>query len=458
MADSTVKGKGSLTVNNTLIYPKDEDLTAAEIKNLIEYHHSNFATKYEKDRNYYIGQHPILTGDEKPLGKPDYRLVVNYPKYMVDTFNGFFIGLPPKIALDDDKDNQKLNQFANRVSLYDKLYEASKQASINGHSYLMAYQNEDSETGIALYSPENAFMVYDDTVEHLPLAFITYSDDDENKRSGVVYKADGQYDLSMQQTDVNIYNMVPAVEILENDERQSIFENVLTLIDAVNTVISQKMNDVDYFADGYLKVLNAGLDEDSLEQIKSNRIINLSNSDPTKDVVVEFMERPNADSEQENLINRLNNWIFEISSVSNITDSVFGNADSGKALEYHLLSMRNLASSKERKMTQALRQLFQIVFSSGSLLDSSKVDEWQNLTFLFSRNLPGNLSDEASVAKQLEGVVSKETQLKVLSVVDDPKTEIEKMNEEAKEQADVAKTSSTLYDFEKNGDKPDDER
>ena len=45
MADSTVKGKGSLTVNNTLIYPKDEDLTAAEIKNLIEYHHSNFATK-----------------------------------------------------------------------------------------------------------------------------------------------------------------------------------------------------------------------------------------------------------------------------------------------------------------------------------------------------------------------------------------------------------------------------
>ena len=44
--------------------------------------------------------------------------------------------------------------------------------------------------------------------------------------------------------------------------------------------------------------------------------------------------------------------------------------------------------------------------------------------------MPKNLVEEAQTAKTLEGVVSKETQLKVLSIVDDPNEEIKKMEEE----------------------------
>lgn len=445
-----VKGLGSITLNDTFVFPKEAPLTKDEIENMVTYHNETLAPKYKKDRDYYTGQHPILDKVNKEDSKPDNRLVVNYPKFLVDTFNGFFIGLPPKINLEDETDNDKLAKFNNRVSFYDKLYEVSKQASMHGRGYLLAYQNEGSETGVAVYSPESSFMIYDDTVEAKPLAFVTYAFDDENKKHGTVFMANGQFDLNMVLIDPNVYKTVPAVEIVENEERQSIFANVLTLVDAINNALSQKANDVDYFADAYLKILNAELSEDDLKSIRDNRIINLSNNTDAKDVVVEFMEKPNADGEQENLINRLNNLIFQMSSVSNITDSVFGNADSGKALEYHLLSMRNLASSKERKLTQSLRSLYKIIFSAGTVLEKTKSDEWINLSFAFTRNIPSNLTDEAATAKSLQGIVSKETQLKTLSIVDNPKDEINKMSEENKSSAEQAQQSFSQYDFEKS--------
>ena len=47
--------------------------------------------------------------------------------------------------------------------------------------------------------------------------------------------------------------------------------------------------------------------------------------------------------------------------------------------------------------------------------------------------MPRNDADEAATAATLNGIVSKETQLSVLSIVDDPKKEIERMQEEEKD-------------------------
>ena len=44
--------------------------------------------------------------------------------------------------------------------------------------------------------------------------------------------------------------------------------------------------------------------------------------------------------------------------------------------------------------------------------------------------MPRNIQDEAETAQKLEGLVSKEKQLSTLSIVDNPKEEIEKMEEE----------------------------
>lgn len=57
-------------------------------------------------------------------------------------------------------------------------------------------------------------------------------------------------------------------------------------------------------------------------------------------------------------------------------------------------------------------------------------DAWQDVEIKASRNLPKNLQEEVQTARDLEGIVSRETQLSVLSVVDNVKDELDRIEAE----------------------------
>ena len=134
------------------------------------------------------------------------------------------------------------------------------------------------------------------------------------------------------------------------------------MIDAYNKAISEKANDVDYFADAYLKILGAKLKPEDLQELRRNRIINFEGEDAGA-LIVEFLQKPNGDTTQENLINRLEKLIFQISMVANISDENFGTS-SGIALKYKLQAMSNLALTKQRKFTSGMNRRYKLIFSN----------------------------------------------------------------------------------------------
>jgi SPP1 family phage portal protein len=146
-------------------------------------------------------------------------------------------------------------------------------------------------------------------------------------------------------------------------------------------------------------------------------------------VVIEFLAKPSADQTQENLIDRLLDLIYQIAMVANINDERFGNA-SGVALEFKLQPMRNLAIMKERKFKSSIQERYKMVFALPTNIQSVYRDEWLNIKYQFTRNIPRNIAEEAQVASQLNGLVSQSTMLSTLSIVDDVKDEIAKIDEE----------------------------
>lgn len=66
-------------------------------------------------------------------------------------------------------------------------------------------------------------------------------------------------------------------------------------------------------------------------------------------------------------------------------------------------------------------------------------DDWMGIHYQFTRNIPSNLLEESQIAGNLAGITSEETQLKVLSCVDNVKEEIQKKQEEAQSSADSFK-------------------
>ena len=390
----------------------------------------------------------------------DNRLVVNLPKYLVDTYNGFFSGIAPKISLDDDKENQKLQDWNNTNSFVDKLNEISKQADIYGKSYAFVYQDEDSQTRVTYCSPSHAFMVYDDTVNREPLAFVRYHYDNSSDATakGTIYYADASYDfvgpeISPEPTP-NLYKLVPAVEFYENEERQGVFDGCITLINELDRALSQKANQVEYFDNAYLYMLGIQLEKDRDTgqpklDLKNDRFI-YAPADTAVNGKIGFVSKPDGDNMQENLINRLTEWIFQTAMIPNMNDQAFSGNSSGVALQYKLLPMKNRASNKERKFVHSLRHLYQIIFSVGTVLPDSSKNKWQDLSFQFTRNMPANIADEVNSAVNASGIVSKETALSLLSFIDDPKSEINRMEKEKDEEMKrVSQLSPAAMDFQK---------
>ncbi len=126
--------------------------------------------------------------------------------------------------------------------------------------------------------------------------------------------------------------MIPIIEAMENDERLSVIKNVLPLVDEIDKAMSEKANDVDYFADAYMKVLSAILSEDDLENLRNYRIIDLKSresddpSETPESLDIDFLSKPNADETQENLIDRIVDNLYQVSMITNLNDKDFGNS------------------------------------------------------------------------------------------------------------------------------------
>ena len=77
-----------------------------------------------------------------------------------------------------------------------------------------------------------------------------------------------------------------------------------------------------------------------------------------------------------------------------------------------------------------MNRRYRLFFGHPAAKGKVKADDWTELTYQFTPNIPSNVLEEAQTAAQLSGIVSQETQLKILSVVDNVKEEIERMDGE----------------------------
>ena len=415
---------------------RDTEMTLTLLSEFLTEHNHEVKNRYEPLYDAYTSDHEILHDPAKPKYKPDNRVVVNFPKYIVDTMNGFFIGNPIKIIAEDEAVADYVEYLDRYNDQDDNNAELAKICSIYGKGHEMYYTDEESELCITYLDPKEAFMIFDESIIERPLFFVRRYVDREGFEYGSIsdetsvrnFKVTGGLTW-LDEWQPHYFPGVPATEYVENGERQGIFEPVMSMVNAYNKAISEKANDVDYFADAYLKVLGTTVDNEDVKFIRDNRIVNFE-GDGSDKIIAEFMEKPNSDTTQENLLERLERLIFQISMVANISDENFGTA-SGIAMKYKLQSMSNLEKTKERKFAAGMNRRYQLLF--GHPASKVPADAWIQLQYKFTPNIPANLQEEAQIASQLEGIVSHETQLKVISAVENVKGELDKIEEENKE-------------------------
>lgn len=421
----------------------DKDLIADTklLNQYIQEHDKRVSSRYNKFWNAYACNSDIMDTSIVPAKaqfKPDNRISANYPRYIVDTYNGFARGIPVTVTSEDDAVSEYVNEIWERNNMDDVNAEIHKNKCIFGEAYQIIYVDEDGEIGTVPSDPLESFPVYNNSIRPKVRYFVRTYYDEYGKRHGTIsddtyvyyFDFDGS-DIKFGETQPHGFNDVPVVVYIMNNARIGLIEIVLPMCNAFDKALSEKANDVDAFADAIMKVLGIKLDEEQIETLRDKRIVNVGGKDG-KDVVVEFMGRPSGDTTQEHLLERLERLIFTVSMVCNVSDNNFATS-SGIALKMKMEPMSNLASGDWRNDQASMKQFYKLVFSNP--VNSVSEDAWTSLEFSHSLNYPDDVSDAADVAVKLDGVVSKKTQLSILpgSIVPDVDAELEQIAVEEKE-------------------------
>lgn len=422
-----------------LLCDVDKEITMELVTKYISQHEERFP-RYEYFENLYKGFHDIFRLPEKESWKPDNRLAVNFPKYITDVFIGYAYGIAikrefPEVAA------EAFAEFDDINSMDEHDFELAKKVCIYGHAIEYFYQDEEAKTRVSDLSPKEAFIVYENTLRKAGYFSVRYGyKDDKTTRYGEIHTREEIISFvgdEITERKPNPYGKLPVVEYVMNNERMGIYEGVAGLVESFNKGVGEKANDVEAFAEAYLAVLGAEVDDKGVHRIRDSRLINIYGTDNAKDVLVQFLSKPTADETQENHLDRLERLIHKISMVLDMNSEDFGGA-TGAALDRRLQPMANLAKTFDEKLKKSMSKRYKLFCTLST--NCPNKDAWKEIKYTPTRNVPRNLIEEAQTAQALEGTVSKETQLSVLSIVDSPKEEIERIDKENK------KAEQTLVD------------
>lgn len=412
------------------------------IKNCIQEHIKSIP-RMDKLEAYYLGQHPILNRNaDEDTGLPNNRIVANHAKYITDIVVGYVAGDPVKYdgsGIDDVLETYKQGDIVSHDA------EMAKDLSIFGLArelYFMTSDDSPIPKATAI-DPRQIFLVVDDTVEYKSLFGVHYypKHDMDNNIVGYyvnVYTADYVTDylvkdlkgIDYQQLDrrTHYFEGVPIVEIWNNEEQQGDFEQQISLIDAYNVLMSDRLNDKEQLVDAILKLKGASLGDDeeeagrTIRMLKKYKVLELPGN---ADTDAEWLIKNLHEADVEVLRNAIRDDIHQFAMVPNLTDKNFAANASGVAMKYKLLGLEQLAKIKERYFIQGLRERLKL-FANVLRIKGKAVDV-SNTEIIMTRNLPANDLETAQMISNLSNMVSNETLISQLSFIDDPADENKKV-------------------------------
>lgn len=152
------------------------------------------------------------------------------------------------------------------------------------------------------------------------------------------------------------------------------------------------------------------------------------------------------DTALENYKNRLDKDIHKFAMVPNMTDENFAGNASGVAMAYKLQGLEFLTGVKEQKFRKGLLRRVELITNILSIKMNKEL-LFTDIGFTFTRNNPKNLVEIVKMATDLTGVISEESQLDMLPMIN---TEQELKRKEAEKKVSIE--AMDVYNFDNKGD------
>ena len=242
--------------------------------------------------NYFRGKQPILQRKKQVRPEICNKIVENRANEIVSFKVGYLCGEPIQYVgrNGDEKVSNaiaELNEmmFSENKATQDK--EVVEWQMIGGTAYRLVLpddRREEDDAPFEMYTldPRDTFVVYSSEVGNKPMFAVKYRVDKENNRICSVYSANWYWKIvgdKIEESRAHALGMIPIFEYPANNARLGAFEIVLPMLDAINTVASNRMDGVEQFIQSFIKFVNCDIDEEQFKALKEMGAIKVKSVD-----------------------------------------------------------------------------------------------------------------------------------------------------------------------------------
>ena len=262
----------------------DSSNVVSELGKAIAIHWKN-RVEIDYLERYYKGDQPARYRIKKIRPEINNKVVENHAIEIVEHKSAENFGEPVQYVLKGADENAKeaksieindMNSF-NEMNGKDEVdIEMARDRSICGTSFKFHYNVsnygvDDAPFGIEREDPKSTFVVYSSGVGHKPLFSCQERLDENNFPYYFIYTSTKTFTIKNSQiinTGVNGIGYVPVIEYPNNFYRLSDIEIVISVLDSINKMQSDRMNGIEQFIQSFIKFINCDIDEEEFKKMR----------------------------------------------------------------------------------------------------------------------------------------------------------------------------------------------
>lgn len=326
---------------------------------------------------YYKGDQPALYRKKTIRDDVNNKVVENHAYEIVEFKVGQSYGEPIQIISlrDDDTINKAVELFNAHTRAINKPardIETGTWQSAVGTAYKGVQFTSSNQTPFRIVnlSPMNTLVIYSRQTNE-PMAALQELKDAEGHFYYLVYTETHEFRIqnsnlvpvgvdengSTVYSKLHAFGSIPIVEYPNNPERISDIELVITMLDAINNMQSNRSDAIEQFVQSWVKFINCEIDEESFQKMKMAGAIAVQSNGDNKKVDVEIMSQELKQTESQVAKDDLWNNVLSISAIPNKQGNTGGDTQGAVELRNGWDFSKQRAKLKDPFIIEAERKI-----------------------------------------------------------------------------------------------------
>jgi SPP1 family phage portal protein len=242
--------------------------------------------------DYYRGKQPVLERTKQVRPEICNRIVENRANEIVSFKVGYLCGEPIQYVGRSGDDTvtmsiSRLNELMYSENKASQDKEIVEWQMICGTAFRMVLPDEpidldDAPFEMYTLDPRESFVVYANDIGNKPIFGVKYSTDELGIHTFSIYSKNHFWkvkDTKVIESKPHALGVVPIFEYPANNARLGSFEIVLPLLDAINSVASNRLDGMEQFIQAFIKFVNCDISTEDFSELKDMGAIKVKSTD-----------------------------------------------------------------------------------------------------------------------------------------------------------------------------------